>query len=259
MPTDRAGRDDGVRSVDRALTILQSIARHGELPMTEIAAAVGVHKSTAFRLLGTLEARGMVERTADRGAYRLGQGVVSLAAAASGRRYDLTATARPVCERLAELVGETVNLAVPDGNAVVSVDQVIGTAAVTTVNWVGQRTPMHATAAGKLFLAEQPDRTARRRRPYRRFTEHTIVDPAELAAHLAGVRERGYATTYEEHEVGLVAVAAPVRSFDGAVVAALVVSGPAYRLTADAVPRIATEVVAAADEISQRGGAPKPG
>lgn len=258
MPTARAGRDDGVRSVDRALTILQAIARHGELPMTEIAAAVGVHKSTAFRLLGTLETRGMVERTADRGAYRLGYGVVQLAAAATGRR-DLTSVARPVCERLAERVGETVNLAVPDGDAVVSVDQVIGTAAVTTVNWVGQRTPVHATAAGKLFLAERPDRTARRRRPYHRFTEHTIADPTELHTHLAGVREQGYATAYEEHEIGLVAVAAPVHSVDGAVVAALVVSGPAYRLTADAVPRVAAEVVAAADEISQRGGAPKPG
>ncbi|MBO0828935.1 MAG: IclR family transcriptional regulator [Streptosporangiales bacterium] len=254
MPT---ARDDGVRSVDRALTVLQTIAKNGDLPMTEIAAAVGVHKSTAFRLLGTLEARGMVERTADRGTYRLGQGVMQLAAAANGRRYDLTSVARPVCERLAEQVGETVNLAVPDGDAVVSVDQVIGTAAVTTVNWVGQRTPMHATAAGKLFLAEQ-DRAARRRRPYRRYTEHTVVDPAELRSHLSKVREQGYATTLEEHEVGLVGVAAPVRSFDGAVVAALVVSGPAYRLTADAVPRVAAEVVAAADEITQRGGAPRP-
>lgn len=254
MPT---ARDDGVRSVDRALTILQAIARHGELPMTEIATAAGVHKSTAWRLLGTLEARGMVERTADRGSYRLGHGVVQLAAAATGR-HDLTTLARPVSERLAERVGETVNLAVPDGDAVVSVDQVIGTASVTTVNWVGQRTPMHATAAGKLFLAYQQDRTARRRRPYRRYTEHTVVDPAELGAHLDRVREQGYATTFEEHELGLVAVAAPVRSFDGTLVAALVVSGPAYRLTSSALPRIAAEVVAAADEISQRGGAPKP-
>lgn len=250
-------RDESVRSVDRALSILQAIARHGELGLTEIARELDIHKSTAFRLLGTLHARGMVERDAERGAYRLAYGVVQLAAAAT-RGYDLSVASRPVCQQLADRLGETVNIAIHDDLAVISIDQVIGSSAVTTVNWVGQRTPLHATAAGKLFLAHLPDERVARVE-LERFTDRTITDRAVLRTGLAEIRERGYATSTEEHEVGLVAVAAPIRGLDGEVVAALVASGPTFRLTADAVPAVATDVVAAAEQVSQRNGAPKRG
>src|SRR5690606_31257082 len=155
------------------------------------------HKSTAFRLLGTLEARGMVERSGDRGGYRLAYGVVQLAAAAT-RGHDLSVLSRPVCQRLADALGETVNIAIHDGVAVISIDQIIGSSAVTTVNWVGQRTPMHATAAGKVFLAHQPSERVDALE-LDRFTEHTITDRAALRAELKTVRERGYAVSEEEH------------------------------------------------------------
>jgi IclR family acetate operon transcriptional repressor len=255
----RNGRDDAVRSVDRALSILQVIGRGGPMGVTEIALAVGVHKSTAFRLLGTLEARGFVHQSQERGDYRLGQGVVQLAAGAT-RHHDINVIARDVTQRLAETVGETVNVAVHDGTAVISIDQHIGPAAVSSINWVGRRGPLHATAAGKLFLAF-PDGDGLPVIPTEldRLSEQTLVDHERLAEDLDRVRARGWSASWEEQEAGLVAVGAPVRDFAGTVVAAVVVSGPAYRLNRDSVENVVKHTVAAAEEISHRNGQPKRG
>src|SRR5947209_19284997 len=105
------GGNGGVQSVDRAISVLEILARRGEARVTEVAAELSVHKSTAFRLLGALEERGLVEQDRDRGKYRLGFGMIRLAGAVSGR-MDVTRYGRPVCARLARETGETVNLAV---------------------------------------------------------------------------------------------------------------------------------------------------
>lgn len=260
MTNNRAERDTSVQSVDRAISILQVLARHGAARVTEIAGELAVHKSTVFRLLATLEARGLVEQNAERGRYRLGHGVVQLAAGAT-KKHDLSVLSRPVCHELAEKVGETVNVAIHDGHEVISIDQVIGSATVTILNWVGQRTPMHATSAGKLFLAYMPPEQvgAILANGLQRYTRHTIVDPAVLKEQLALARQRGYACTLEEHEIGLAAVAAPVRSLHGQVAAAVTVSGPTFRLNEDTIPDVAKHVLASAAEISQRNGYSKPG
>jgi IclR family transcriptional regulator, acetate operon repressor len=251
--------DSAVRSVDRAVSLLQLLAVRGESRGSDLAELLGIHKSTVSRLLGTMEARGLVERS-PRGGYQLAYGVLRLATAAS-RSLDLTVAGRPVCERLAARVGETVNLAVRDGGDVVSVDQVLGAAAVSSVNWVGHRSPLHCTSAGKVFLAAMPAAELDRylATPPARFTDRTMVDPERLRIELDLVRRRGYSTTVEEQEVGLNAVSAPVRSADGPVVAAVAVSGPSFRLTEAALAEVATAVVAAADEISHRQGVPKLG
>jgi DNA-binding IclR family transcriptional regulator len=260
MQDSRATRDNSVQSVDRAISILQVLARHGDVGVTEIAGELGMHKSTAFRLLATLEARGLVEQNTERGRYQLGYGIVQLAAGAT-KTGDLSLVGLPLCRELAETVGETVNVAVHDGRWVVSVDQVIGAAAVTTVNWVGQRSPMHATSAGKVFLAHMPPEQldALLAEDLERYTPHTVVDPNVLRQQLGLVRDRGFASTSEEHEIGLAAVAAPVRSIDGGVVAAVTVSGPTFRVNEDTIPGLAKHVLAAADEISHRNGHPKRG
>jgi len=260
MTNNRVERNGSVQSVDRAISILQVLARHGAAGVTEIAGELAVHKSTVFRLLATLEARGLAEQNGERGRYRLGYGVVQLAAGAT-KKHDLSVLSRPVCRELAETVGETVNVAIHDGHEVISIDQVIGSAMVTTLNWVGQREPMHATSAGKLFLACMPPGQAGAilANGLQKYTRHTIADPAALEEQLALVRQRGYACTVEEHETGLASVAAPIRSLDGQVVAAVTVSGPTFRLNEDTIPDVAKHVLAAAAEISQRNGYPKPG
>ncbi|WP_203921078.1 IclR family transcriptional regulator [Rugosimonospora africana] len=251
-----AGATGGVQSVDRAISVLEILARRGEARVTEVAAEISVHKSTAFRLLGALEDRGLVEQDSDRGKYRLGFGIVRLAGAVAAR-MDLTREARPVCERLAQDSGETVNLAVAQSHYAVNVDQVPGAFAIAAQNWVGRLTPLHATSSGKILLAHLD--AARRAElldaaGLERFTKHTISSAAKLEKQLAAACERGYATTIEEYEQGLNAIAAPVRSHRGDVVAAVSVSGPAYRLTPASMEEFAPTLVDGAREISHRLG-----
>ncbi|MEU8144748.1 IclR family transcriptional regulator [Nonomuraea sp. NPDC048901] len=237
-----------VQSVDRAIAILEILAREGATRVTDLAVQLDVHKSTAFRLLAALEQGGLVEQSGDRGRYRLGFGVVRLAGAATAQ-LDLSKESRPVCLRLAEAVGETVNIAVPQDGDAVNISQVRGPAAISGHNWVGQRTPSHATSSGKVLLAfgalRLPAEPAR-------YTPSTLTEAGRLG--LAEIRERGWATTVEELEVGLNAVAAPIRGSDGSVVAAVSVSGPSYRLTPERLPEVGALLAEGAREISQRIG-----
>ncbi|GAA2205759.1 IclR family transcriptional regulator [Nonomuraea monospora] len=242
------GNSTSVQSVDRAIAILEILARDGATRVTDLAAALDVHKSTAFRLLAALEQGGLVEQTGDRGRYRLGFGVVRLAGAATAQ-LDLSRESRPVCLRLAEEIGETVNIAVGRGGDAVNVSQVRGPAAISGHNWVGQRTPSHATSSGKVLLAYG----ALRLGPVlERYTPHTITAPESLR--LEEIRERGWAAAVEELEVGLNAVAAPIRGADGSVVAAVSASGPSYRLTPDRLAEVGAVLISGAQEISQRIG-----
>jgi DNA-binding IclR family transcriptional regulator len=250
------GNGNGVQSVDRAISVLEILARRGEARVTEVAAEISVHKSTAFRLLSALEERGLVEQDHDRGKYRLGFGILRLAGAVSGR-MDLTRYGRPVCERLAREIGETVNIAVAQAHYAVNVDQVPGAAAVTAQNWVGQLTPLHATSSGKVLLAYL--NPARRTEVLaaaglQRYTPATITTAGKLDRELAAARRDGYAATVEEYELGLNAIAAPIRSQHGEVVAAVSASGPAYRFTTQRMAQVAPALVTGADEISHRLG-----
>jgi DNA-binding IclR family transcriptional regulator len=242
----------GVQSVDRAISVLEILARAGDARVTDVAAELGVHKSTAFRLLTALEDRGLVEQDRDRGKYRLGFGILRLAGAVSGR-MDIHRYGRPVCERLARDLGETVNIAVVHAHYAVNVDQVQGPAAISAYNWVGQLTPLHATSSGKVLLANL-DRAHREKlladAGLPRFTRATITSPTRLEKELTAARERGYAMTVEEYEKGLNALAAPVRGPYGRVVAAVSASGPAYRLTRERMGQVAPTLIAGADEIS---------
>ena len=257
MQDGRTERDNSVQSVHRAVSILQVLALRGATKITDIAAELGVHKSTVFRLIATLEARGLVEQNGERGKYRLGYGVVRLAAGAT-KMDDLSLISRPVCRQLAETVQETINVAVHDGRAVISIDQVLGAPAVTSVNWVGQRTPLHATSAGKVFLADMdPEQLdALLAEGLETYTPHTVVEPSALKRELAVVRERGYASVRDAHEIGLAAVGAPIRTLDGHVIAAVTASGPTFRIDPDV---LAGHVLTAAAEISQRHGYPRRG
>jgi DNA-binding IclR family transcriptional regulator len=251
----RADAPAVIKSVDRAIDVLEYLAERDDGAVTDLAAALGVHKSTAFRLLAVLEARGLVEQVSERGRYRLGFGLVRLAGVTAAR-LDLVEQSRPVTRRLALEVGDTVNVARLEADAVVNVDQVRGSAAVTTHNWVGQRTPLHATSSGKVLLAHL-DPASRDRLlggPLERYTPATITDRGVLERMLTEVAAVGWAATEEELEVGLNAVAAPIRGHDDAVIAAVSVSGPSYRLSPERFPGVAGAVVAAAGEISRRLG-----
>jgi DNA-binding IclR family transcriptional regulator len=244
----------GVQSVDRALTILEVLARVGEAGVTEIAGELGVHKSTAFRLVTTLEGHRLVEQTSERGRYRLGVGVLRLAGATTAR-LDLVQEARPVCRQLAADTGETVNIAVLSESSALYLDQIAGSSALQPHNWVGQHIPLHATSNGKVLLSGLADqRVTEVLGTLPRYTSLTITKKAKLRAELEHVRERGYAVAVDELEEGLTAVAAPIRNVHGDVVASISVSGPTFRLTDDRVEGVLPLLAEAAAEVSHRLG-----
>lgn len=252
---ERAPETPGtVQSVDRALTILEILARLGEAGVTEIAAELGVHKSTAFRLVATLETHGMVEQNDDRGKYRLGVGNLRLAGATTAR-LDVVQEARSLTRKLAADSGETVNIAVLSETSALYLDQVSSSSALQSHNWVGQHIPLHATSNGKVLLSGLTARDLDDRLPrLPRYTSGTIGTKAALRRELAAVREQGYAVAVDELEVGLTAVAAPIRNAHGDVVASLSVSGPTFRLTETRVKELIPAVVDTADEVSRRLG-----
>ncbi len=251
------GREDSgpVQSVDRAVAILEILARDGETGVTEVARELGVHKSTASRLLAALDRRELVSQDTARGKFRLGVGLVRLAGAV-GRRLDVVQESRPVCQALARQVGETVNLAILSGRDALYLDQVAGPAALSPHNWAGQRIPLHATSDGKVLLAYLPAAEVAEHLvpPLRRFTDRTITTLADFPRVLTEVRRRGYATAVEELEEGLTASAAPVRNAEGTVIASISASGPSFRMPADRIPRLVSSVRRAAGEVSRRLG-----
>jgi len=249
--TETAG---GVQSVDRALRILGILARSGESGVTEIAAALEVHKSTAFRLVATLEQHGLVEQVEGRGKYRLGLGLLRLAGATSAR-LDVVQEARPLCKQLAAATSETVNLATLSGNSALYLDQVAGPSALQPHNWVGQHIPLHATSNGKVLMAWLPSNELDDllgRLPA--FTGSTITSKSRLKRELEAVREQGFAVAVDELEIGLTAIAAPVRNAHGDVICSMSLSGPTFRLSDGRVTEVTPLLVEAADELSHRLG-----
>ena len=253
IPNDRVpGR---VQSIERAVTILEFLARNGWSGVTEVGNELEVHKSTAFRMLSTLEGRGLVEQHVSSGQYHLGFGLVHLARAVRVGP-DLARQIQPNCEWLAQKTSETVTLTVLEGEECVTIDQIISTSTVVSRSWLGRRTPLHCTSPGKVFLASLPASRCEEilSEVHEPFTEHTMVSPEALRDEVRRVRSLGYATTAEEFEEGLSAVAAPVRAADGTVVAAIGISGPTYRLDEAETARAVPLVREAAEQASVRFG-----
>lgn len=249
-PPREADAPSTVQSVDRAVTILELLARDGTSGVTDLARELGVHKSTASRLVAALENRRLVEQVEERGKYRLGVGILRLAGATSAR-LDLVQEARPICRRLAAETGETVNLAVLSGGAALYLDQVAGTSTLSSYNWVGQHIPLHATSNGKILISElsEPALTEALG-TLTAYTPATRTQRDRLDIELAEARTNGYAVATDELDVGLTAIAAAVRDAHGEIVASVSVSGPTFRFDRERIEVVIPAVRAAAREIS---------
>src|SRR5579864_3669101 len=179
--SNESPREAGVRSVERAIAILDLLAQGDWQTGADVARELRVHRSTALRLLGTLERHGLVERDQRTAKYRLGRRLPQLASVVTGE-FDLRYLARPVCESLSGALGETVTLDVLVGDVIVPIEQATATTSVVSVNWLGRRTPINCTASGKVILAFAPDALRERllSMPLEKATPGTITDVAEL-------------------------------------------------------------------------------
>ena len=218
----------GTQAIDRAARLLSAVV-HSTAPMTftELSGTTGLAKSTTSRLLLALERNGLVRRD-DQGRFLPGEMFVSFAWR-GGAEAGLIAVAQPFLERLGKATGETINLGVAASGAVEQIAQVDSTYMIGGTNWVGLTIPLHCSALGKVLLAfgaaQLPAGDV-----LDRHTDKTITAEPALRAELATVRARGYAMTEEELEPGMIAVAAPIRGYDGTVMAAISVSAPTSRM-----------------------------
>ena len=236
----------GTQAVDRAAAVLTAVLGSTD-PVTfaDLVARTGLPKSTVSRLTTSLERNGLLQRTAA-GAWQPGTAITDYALSVRPED-DLLRIAQPYLDALGALTGETVNLAVPLAGEVRQIAQVDSTYLLGAVNWLDRPVPFHCRALGRVFLAYGTPLPSGR---LPKLTERTITSRAELGAALERVRSEGVAVVDSELEPGLVAVAAPIRSADDTVVAAVAVSGPSVRLTPTEIPTIARAVRACARDIS---------
>ena len=242
-----------VQSVDRAVAILDALTvARDYLGVTELSNQLGLHKSTVHRLLASLRKGGLVERDPATRKYRLGVRLVELGNAVLNSR-GLPQVALPYLHFVADEVEEITYLAIREGDTILNVLQVPAPHLVQSVGWLGGA-PLHSTATGKVFLAHMGERE---RESYltgtlERRTEQTKIDRSQLLAELEEVRERGYATAWEEHEQGINAVAVPIRTSADQVVAAMGAVGPSYRFTREKTVLASEPMIAVAREIGKR-------
>jgi IclR family KDG regulon transcriptional repressor len=240
-------------SVSKALTLLDLFtAEKPELTLSELARRAGIHKSSTFRLLATLQAHGFVEKNPVGRGYRLGWKPVELA----GRlRSELRELAAPIMEELAEKCGEIVHLSVLDGAEIVYLDKRGRSQPLTVSTTIGGRSPAHASAMGKVLLAGLPPAEALRvlgDRRLKRFTPTTITEPRKLARELEAIRSQGFALDNEEAFPGIRCVAAPLRDREGVVRAAISVTAPTQRIGGRRQAEIRKWVTDSAARISAR-------
>ena len=201
--------------------------------VTEVAEVLGIHKSTASRLLAAMKSEGYITRSDLTGKYSLGIRLVELAKAKLDQ-FDIRAYARPYMEEIAKQTKETIHLAIMEQGKLVYIDKIDTTHILVMRSRIGHRISPHCTALGKAILSVLPDddkdaiiETIQ----FQRFTPNTIIDPLTLKEHLLQVAIQGFALDDEEHEEGIRCAAAPIRDHFGDVTGAISVSAPITRMS----------------------------
>ena len=222
-----------IQVIERMGALFDVLARHPEtVTLKQLALDAGLHPSTAHRILSAMVNDRLVERV-DQGNYRLGIRLLELGNLVKSR-ISVREHALPFMRQLHEATGEAVNLSVRRDDEIVYIERTSsGRAMMRVVNIVGARAPLHITAVGKLFLAEDGDPALRNYAERTRlpsFTRNTLASVEALAKELERVRKQGFATDNEEAEIGVRCIGAPVRDDTGALVAGLSVSAPAERM-----------------------------
>jgi IclR family acetate operon transcriptional repressor len=229
----------GTQAIDRAATLLvRLLENEGPATLNELADAADLPKSTASRLMSALERHGLVHQSGERGMLEPGPAILRFAHRGAAER-SLLELAEPSLEALSESSRETVNIAVPTPYGVDHLAQVDARHFIGAGQWVGRRVEYDCTANGKVFLA---------------FGAAPVAVPERLARELARVREEEFATAVDELEVGLTAMAAPVRGPAGNVIAALSLSGPTTRLAPERIEELRPVLIEEARALSDRLG-----
>jgi len=231
-PAKAAITKSPIQVIERMANLLDVLSYyHDPVGLKQLALETDLHPSTAHRILAAMSASGFVERV-EPGTYRLGIRLLELGNLVKGR-ITIRDAAMPLMRQLHDALGESINLGVRQGDEIVYVERTSsGRSSIRVVHLVGARAPLHVTAVGKLYLAEEGAdkwREYARRTGLPRFTAASIVDLSVLERELQRIRRDGVAFDNEEIEQGLRCIAAPIRDDSGELVAGLSISAPADR------------------------------
>lgn len=252
----RSAEAGSVRTLERGLLVLSSLAELGEATLTEVARRAGLSASTTYRLLETLRQQGYAEWEERSGLFRVGLRAYQVGAAFSAHN-SLMGAAQMELPGLVAALNETVNLAALRGRQAVYVYQAEASQLMRMFTQAGAAAPLHCSGVGKVLMAWRPEDEVRAylgEGPFAAYTPHSLTTLPAYLAELGRVRQQHYALDDEERELGVRCVAVPVRDATDAVIAAISVSAPATRLPAEAVPALARQVQEVAGRISARLG-----
>lgn len=253
-------KTSSIKSLQKAIELLKVLSSNaGELSIGELADQLHLPKATVHRILVTLQRGGLVEKSAIDGKYRLGVGILEMASKLVSK-LDIRNQSRSLLEELMRETGECVYLAVLSGDEIIYIDKVENNRAFTINTEIGCRAPAHATALGKVLLANLPEhelegyltRASFSRLP--RFTANTITSVDELRIELKKIKEKGYAYDDQELEEGLRCLAVPVRNHLGNTVAAISIAGLASRFTEATIPWFLEKLISTGVAVSERLG-----
>ncbi|MFV0492089.1 MAG: HTH-type transcriptional regulator BhcR [Pseudorhodobacter sp.] len=245
-----------IKSLDRAMAVLEYLSEAQGRPLGQLASEMGQSPATIYRVLVTLEGRGLVEFDAERQVWHIGARAFVIGSRFL-RRTSLVDRARPVLRWLMEETGETANLGIEQGGQVLFVSQVETHHDIRAFFAPGTLSAMHASGIGKALLAGMDKARldcVLGTMVLDTFTPHTITDRAAIVAELGIIRERGYAIDGEEKNLGMRCIAAPVFDINGEVAAGISVSGPTSRVASDQVSSLAHAVIAAARDLTRAIG-----
>ncbi|UOF88881.1 IclR family transcriptional regulator [Fodinisporobacter ferrooxydans] len=243
-------------SVKNALRILRSFSMDKpELKVSDLAASLGLGKSTVSRLVGTLASEGFVTKDPETQKYRLGVSILGLYSILTSN-LEINQESMPILQKLVEDIGETAHIATLVGLETVYLNKVECNHPVRILSHVGRRNPAYCTSSGKVMLAYQPDEVVEQviENGLIQYTKNTITDPDTLRTALKTIREQGYAVSVEELLEGVVTIAAPIRDHTGKVNYAITMTGPIQRIRSHNISVYRGKIIKAAKEISERLG-----
>ncbi|MCF3594885.1 IclR family transcriptional regulator [Rhodobacteraceae bacterium LMO-12] len=248
-----------IKSLDRAMEVFEYLSRTQGKALSALASEMGQSPATVYRILVTLETRGLVEFDAEEQVWHIGPNAFVIGARFL-RRTGLVERARPILRKLMEETGETANIGIEKGGSVLFLSQVETEESIRAFFPPGTLSPMHASGIGKALLAHMDESRLSRvliEGALETFTQHTITDIARLRADLAETRARGFAIDGEEKNLGMRCIAAPVFDLSQEAVAGISVSGPTSRVDTIDIERLSSAVINAANALSRAiGGEP---
>jgi IclR family transcriptional regulator, KDG regulon repressor len=246
--------NSSVQAVGRALSLLQLVAEsHHSVSIGELVEKSNMNRTTVWRLIGTLENFGYVERDPITKGYQLGITANRLAAQATNHYGSLIRRARRSMEKLREETQETVLLSVPKHTGTLTVDQIDPVHSVRLVDYINAYLPLHCTSNGKLLLSMLPPEELDivLREPFEKVTPYTITDREHLLEEIQKVRRQGIATAVGELDENENGISAPIYDQQKNLIAFISVCGPSFRFTKEKMFALSDRIIAAAQEITK--------